>query len=265
MPEETAVAEPQTESACTPKPIVHLVARNPVEMASAQAHLASWLAIKVGLCQTEAAELSGAVAEAKQHKWKSSILEGQHTRAVERHRFYEKCLLAVEAGYTIIPDIPIDVFAIRTARAKPRPGEKVTESTNQWVRPNLPDETPQRLPAGEGEYRNPAQLVQVLHERDKNNEGEELHIRSIKATGWNAIEFPVIAAVPLVMSATEQAMAAKLFDQIGVSPQGRARNADPLIIGQILGQARGWNYGAGQARYRTASFLIAWHLDVRTL
>jgi hypothetical protein len=73
------------------------------------------------------------------------------------------------------------------------------------------------------------------------------------------VDFPLIAAVPYVMSATQQAMAKRLFDQIGVSPQDGARSADPLIIGQILGVHQGYS---GR---KTASFLIAWHLDLRTL
>lgn len=62
------------------------------------------------------------------------------------------------------------------------------------------------------------------------------------------------------MSATQEAMASKIFDQIGISPQGKVRQADPLIIGQILGERSGYS-----GERKTASFLIAWHLDLRAL
>ena len=61
-----------------------------------------------------------------------------------------------------------------------------------------------------------------------------------------------------MMNATQEAMALRVFDQVGISPQGSVRAADPLIIGQILGHKEGY-------KRKTISFLIAWHLDLRSL
>jgi hypothetical protein len=47
-----------------------------------------------------------------------------------------------------------------------------------------------------------------------------------------------------------------VFDTIGICPP--QRKGDPLIIGQIMMPGPRWNR-------ETVSFLIAWHLDLRTL
>lgn len=238
---------------------VHLVARNPSEMASSQAHLAVWFTNKVAQCSEEAAQLAAAVDVAKQNKWDFKTLQSQSVRALQRKLFYEKCLAATEAGYTIIPNIPVDVFAIRVKRETPaaRMTTTETEHPNNWNGPTLTDENPQLLSVGDGSYQSPVQTVETdRHEKEVN--GKKITVRSIWPTAFADIEFPIIAAVPAVMTATQQAMACHIFDEIGVSPQN-VRNGDPLIIGHILGPKS----GGGQRK--TVSFLIAWYLDMRTL
>lgn len=236
---------------------VHLVARDPAEMAAAQADLGSFFERKIVSVGAEVDELSGAIAEAVTNGWKTATLDGQHRRARARKLFYEKCLVATRAGYTIIPNIPIDVFAIRTSRAAPRRNEQRAESL---YTPNvrISDELPQILAVGEGEYRSPDQLVRNVRGTFKNEKGEDVKFHTQWAASFDEIEFPVIAAVPYVMRATEEAMAMRVFDQIGISPQGSVPAADPLIIGQIQTSASRW-------KGKTVSFLIAWHLDLRTL
>ena len=51
-------------------------------------------------------------------------------------------------------------------------------------------------------------------------------------------------------------MALRVFDQIGNCLA--ERNADPLIIGQMLGKKEGW-------RQQRVIFLIAWHLKLNEL
>lgn len=72
-------------------------------------------------------------------------------------------------------------------------------------------------------------------------------------------------ARPEIMTATAEAMALRLFDQIGICDQNagqhrRRGKGDPLIIGQILMKAS--KYGDIT---KPVNFLIAWHLDLRTL
>jgi hypothetical protein len=259
MPEDLTVRTPEVLSEEPEQPLIHLVARNPQEMAAAQVNLALWFQNKIALVNVEVTELAGAIDEATAHGWKTSILNNQHKRALVRKQFYEKCLLATTHGYTIIPDIPVDVFAIRTAREKPRRKEAHAESENYEPRAQVRDETPQILAPGEGDYQNPDTFVRNVRGTFKNEKGAEVNFHTQFATDFDEIEFPIIAAVPYVMNATQEAMALKLFDQVGVSPQGAGRHPDPLIIGHILGPHSGY-----QGRKR-CSFLIAWHLDLRTL
>jgi predicted transcriptional regulator len=241
-----------------PTPPIHLVARNPQEMAEAQADLGTFFERKIASIASEVGELSGALHEAIQNGWKTGVLDSQHSRALARKLFYEKCLIATRAGYTIIPDIPIDVFAVRSSRSVPRRNERYQESSYQNVQACVPEESPQVLPPGEGDYKNPEQFVRSARGSFKNEKGADVFFHRQWAVEYDSIEFPVIAAVPYVMNVTQQAMALRVFDQIGISPQGSIRAADPLIIGQILGLRSGW-------KRKMVSFLIAWHLDLRTL
>jgi hypothetical protein len=135
----------------------------------------------------------------------------------------------------------------------------LVENSNYEPTARVPDERPQILPPGEGNYRSPEQLVRNDRGSRKDDKGKDVFFHRQWATEFDSIEFPVIAAVPYVMKATEEAMALRVFDQIGISPQGSVRSADPLIIGQIL-------LGTGPVwRTKHISFLIAWHLDLRTL
>jgi hypothetical protein len=237
---------------------IHLVARNPLEMSEAQSDLGTFFERKIASIAAEVEELSGAIGEAVENGWKIATLDGQHRRALQRKLFYEKCLIATRAGFTVIPDIPIDVFAIRTSRTLPRRNERSSEAYSYTPNARVPDEQPQILSPGEGEYQSPNQLVKDVRGSYKNDKGKEIFFHKQWATEFDSIEFPVIAAVPYVMNATQAAMNFRVFDQIGISPQGSVRAADPLIIGQILGNKSGY-------QQKKVSFLIAWHLDLRTL
>lgn len=237
------------EVAATEK--LHLVARDPQQMAAAQADLALWLNHKVASYESEVSELANALAVAKQNKWATSTLASQHRKAIVRHRFYQKTLLAVQQGYTIIPNFPIDVFAIRVRKESPK--YQFLERKN-WP-PNMEDEKPQILDAGEGRYQSPSQSVNQGETTEQQTDGSEVTKHWMETAGFADVEFPIIAARPEVMSAAAHAMAAKVFDQIGICPQ--SRRGDPLIIGQIR-EKNGWSS-------KTVSFLLCWHLDLRTL
>ncbi len=238
----------------------HLVARNPTEMQTSQANLATWFRGKIELVALEASELSEALAVAKRNKWSTKTLASQTSRAMQRKMFYEKCLAAIDAGFTIIPNIPVDIFAIRVKRDKPLPNMQETrrENPSSWDTPTVPDQKPQILSVGDGNYQSPDQLMVRRGKTEDVDNGKKVIVQTVWATEFREIEFPVIAAAPSVMSATQAAMAMRIFDEVGVSPQNQ-RKGDPLIIGHVLGPTNGY---LGR---KTLSFLIAWHLDVRTL
>lgn len=231
---------------------LQLVARDAEEMKAAQAQMAAWFAAKEQIAETDYEELSACLCTAEQNNWRLAPLKRQVQIARKRKEFYQKCRIACEAGYAIIPNLPADVFAIRTTKRKPKamPG--------RWSRDrNQSSEGP---PAGEGDYVD-ATPIEAEHSqivRDpKTNEMTTTPVW-LAAEFDDEIEFPISVAKPEVMSETARAMALKVFDEIAVLPE-RRKKGDPLVLGTIR---KGWlpKYPENEI-----TFLIAWYLDTRTL
>lgn len=241
MTEALAVQQPQS--------LVHLVARNPVEMQNAQADLVVWLKNKIIEIEIEYRDLDAALNEAVSAGWGLDALRKQLNKTAKQEEFYRKLLAAVEAGYTIIPDIPVEVFAIRVERAAPRGGNVSSDYSARYAVPN--DEKPDKLAAGQGDYVSPVPDV-WRHETAMKRKDETTYTRHVASpSGFRDVVFPLRAARVEVMSATKEAMALKVFDQVAICPA--KRKADPLIIGQVVGPKQ------------TISFIIAWHLDLNQL
>lgn len=235
---------------------VHLVARNPNEMALAKSNLELWLKEKIGQCDQEASELFEATEVARTNGWRFDTLNRHANLARRRGEFYRKVAAAVDAGYTIVPNFPIDCFAVRVKRESPRPERATSTYSRDHAMRNARDVVPQILPAGEGKYVSPSPTGRVGEYQDKQKDGKEITKYFFNVTDFTDIQFPIEAARPEVMDATAEAMALRVFEQIGICPQ--SRKGDPLIIGQVLGPKVGFTQ-------KQVSFLIAWHLDLRTL
>lgn len=245
-------------------PVVHLVARSPLEMQNAQGDLAAWLRNKLTGVEAEIVELNAALTEARSNGWATRALTRQRDKAVGQETFYFKVLSAVEAGFVIIPQFPIDIFAIRVAR-KNVTGHYVEHKNSYAGRAarEIPLQVTDHPKAGEGRYESPVALLRGgTSDVDDGKGGKDRVEEAFTSGEWGEIVFPIQAARPVVMNATAQAMALKVFDQIGVClPQtgaGVSRRGDPLIIGQILGKKEGYSQ-------RCLSFIIAWHLSLNDL
>lgn len=256
---ELAVPQP-SELAMTPS--FHAVAVNATEMKEANTQITSFLVAKCDEIDKELAEMTAAYETAKTRKWASSALQNQVRNITKRKVYYDKLLDAVNAGYTIVPNMPCDIFAIRTDRHDPKWFHQTGTSQYSYngAAPNVKDEKERLLPSGEGEYQNP--LVAFTEDRDKvkTAEGKELYRVVQRKPEWRDMEFPLAAAHPVVMAAADDAMRNLIFDRIGIVPQGTMRRGyrgDPIVLGQIV---RRDGYSE-----KVTSFLIAWHLDVRTL
>lgn len=245
---------------------VHLVARSPEEMKAAQGGLLAWLKDKLTEIEIEVRELNAGLEEARRNNWKTDALVRACNRTISLEAFYFKVLMAVEAGYVIIPEFPIDVFAIRVTRGGVRVSQR--EQNSSWGWPTIDDERSDHAPAGAGRYENPAQTVRNWEYKDKNAKGEEVTRRVTAPVDFQPeIVFPMIAARPVVMNATAQAMALKVFDQVGIcrpvqqTATGRAvaswGKGDPLIMGQILHRRA--------SGLKVVSFIIAWYLNLNEL
>jgi hypothetical protein len=237
---------------------VHLAARNTEEMSQCQDKLKAWLNAKIKSERHNSEELEDAVSIAVQRKWGSATLKKHAALAKTRCVFYRKVLAAVEAGYTIIPNFPVDIFAIRVDRSSPQ--VKSYHKDSQYYAPNVTPPTVPTLALPDGEGRYVADAPKGSSTSQKVKVGDKEMIRSwFTVKEYGNVEFPISCARPVVMEATAQAMAVRVFDAIGICPQRHIRK-DPLIIGQIrLHKQRKWGEPP------LVSFLIAWHLDLRTL
>jgi len=250
---------PQQALEVMDQPLVHLIATDPHQMADAQQDLRKFLAAKVCEVRNEIADVKHAYKVAVQNKWAASTLKRTLEREQDRLVFYEKALAAVDAGYTIIPNFPIDVFAVRTKRNAPRQIVRESSWNQSAASRSIPDEKGQALPVGEGRYVSKNQIVQKETQTIKDEKtGKETETHLAWPVEFAKVVFPINVARPQVMEATAQAMLLKVFDEIGICPP--VRQPDPLLIGRIAMKKRG-----GWGEPKALSFLIAWHLDLRTL
>ncbi len=257
-------------------PETHLVATSPVEMQAAQGDMKLWLEQRLAVLERDIIEANAALDEARRHGWATAALTSARNRAVDDETFYNKILIAVEAGYTVIPDFPLQVFAVRrgeSPKLERNTFQGAVRGQNTYLgRPVDAD----CAPAGAGEYRNPTPetFTNVSENRAPNAQergGPRWYTR-VTGTGDPAgpILFPHMTARAPIMQATAKAMDEKVFDQFGVClpvfavglsrqvETSTTRAGDPLVIGQILHKRVG-------SRQRCVSFIIAWHLNLNDL
>lgn len=225
-----------------------LVARYPYQMQRCQDALKDWAVRKVAEVTAEHDDLVENIAIAKKAGWGRSALVRAERKALKRLQFYQKIKLAVEAGYCIVPNFPVQMFAIRTKRRYVERNE-----THGWAGQEHYQQSAQQLAAGEGEYKNPTPIIFNRQIKDGENSW-----RQHWAEDWNELEFPFATAKPQILKATERAMADKIFDELGVLP-GQRRNEDPIVVGRIL-DPRNQKYNP-----TFVTFLIAWYLETKTL
>lgn len=258
MTTELTVTPEVSEGALVPS--FHAVAVNATEMQQSTEQIKDFLEAKVASLDLEVKELSDALAVAEKNKWATKTYRNQLKKTQARGLYYSKLLVAMNSGYTLVPNMQVDIFAIRTNRtAWPKWNGNTGTSNYSYsgASPSVPDEKEVVLPVGKGEYRSPTQMFHEQNRKTKEGDKELYHVTQY-CDGYADIEFPFAAAHSVVMDATSHAMAMKIFDRIGIVPRtgGRLRG-DPIILGQVV-RKEGYSE-------KVASFLIAWHLDVRTL
>jgi hypothetical protein len=207
----------------------------------------------------ERAEIQESLDSAQKHKWKTSAFKSMLSRLTQKELYYGKLLSACEAGFVIVPNMDVNVFAIRVNRSWPNWNGDEGTSANSYrsASPSIPDEEEQRLPVGDGNYQSPTQKFREFHSKIM-KDGKEVYLARQVCNGFDQIEFPLAVAHPVVMNVVAAAMAKKIFDRIGIVPRTQQRlRGDPIVLGQIT-RKEGY-------QTKTASFLIAWYVDARTL
>lgn len=263
-------------------PETHLVATSPVEMQAAQGNLRAHLEQRLTIIERGIVEANAALNEARRNGWATGALTSARNRLVDDETYYNKILAAVEAGHTIIPEFPIEVFAVRRNEPEKRTSQTFRDAINPSNTHLGNAAESDCAPAGAGEYRNPQPetLDRIWENKAPNAQerGEPRWYTNVTRTGRpvGPIMFPSMTARSPIMRATATAMKDKIFDQVGVclpvqraakgrvirpQPRRRQMNAavgDPLVIGQVLRKNEG-------GKQRCTSFIIAWHLNLEEL
>lgn len=251
-PEQPPVITP----AETPKTVidVELTAEKPTEMEECQHRLINWVKGKTESIQADYRELNESYEMAQKQRWKSSTLKRHRDKAASQLIYYQKMLGALEAGYVLVPNMPGAIFAVRTDKTSPRRAWTYfyTEAANQKAK---------TLPAGEGDYVAGTNVTHKHETRDNKGNLTDTHYQAIE---FGELEFPLAMAKPRIMEATSRAMALRIFDEFMIlpadaAPQGHTiKTTDPIIMGTVLRR-----YGVYEEK--RVSFMIAWHIDTRSL
>jgi hypothetical protein len=252
MSQLATIPAASTMTTIVPTEIEHVVAiaSQPDEMCAAQGKLILWARQRLDEARQQQADLQENVEIAKKNKWGSGGLERAYSRAVKVTEYYEKILAALEAGFVLVPNFPVEVFAIRTRRRTPN---KQT-NRNKYDRKPQTSEAP---PAGAGGYVGafPAVWQRNLGKDPKDQTRDYIEYF---AKAFQPVDFPFSAAKPVILDATERAMALKCFDSIGALPAS-ANKGDPIIVGRIE------HAGTPKWNRKTVTFMIAWFVDTREL
>ena len=241
--------EPTTD-ADTPAPAedLTLVALTPADMVPAQTELRAWCDRKVAAVQTELADLEANLEMAVTAGFKLRGVQDAISRTNKRVLYYEKLKAAVEAGYVIVPNFPVALFAVRVQRDKQR------EATDDYSRSSKFEAKPELLPAGEGRYVDERVFTTSEQYEEKGYNDKMVTKTRYTSADYDVVDFPVSVVKPSILAATQQAMALKLFDQMGIV-RNESGN-DPIVVGQLLDPR-----GNG----RRVTFFVAWWLDTASL
>lgn len=245
MSEEQALTTSRVTAAEMVQTDGPLVACDPAEMATAQKGLLEWARQMREKIAAETEELRQAHEIAARNRWGSrSVLVNQIKRAERRMEFYAKIGSAVEAGYLIVPNFDMDVFAIRTKARVPRGG---------WATHRQQDQVAGFLPEGEGENVSPHAVYEHDTQLVKNYKGEEVRQDIWRPESFEDVDFPMEVARPVIMERTAEALRLKLFDEMGIARDSKLiRRGDPMILGRLRNP---------RSTRPDATFFIAWMFD----
>lgn len=234
-----------------------IFARNSAEMVSAQEQVITGMEDKLKEEKTRKKELEENLAIAKKNKWRTETLKRHVTHAQNRVDFYSKVIEALKAGYQIVPDMDVELFAVRTTKKKPR--ANAASGSASWGGPSVKPQAPDHAPTGMGKYVSPDRGKfdeQGWEETHKDGSKTEKMTRSWKE--FSSPEFPFQLVKPQILAMTGEAMQKCIFDEMGVLPRTR-HNTDPIVIGRIsLKGQPSWNR-------KSVNFMVAWFIDLKDL
>lgn len=227
---------------------VLVIAEQPGQMQAAQEALIAWATAKVARVKQELDDAEECLAQATASGLKLHGVRKMVATARKGLVYYEKVKSALEEGYCIVPDFPVEIVAIRTNRLEP-----IGTAKQNWGVPGI-EQKAQVLSEGEGAYVSPIPTAYHSHTIDTTNyEGKKDGTMKVwKASEFCDVDLPVKFMKPRVVEATNRAMMCAVFDEIGILPASPKK--DPLVVGRII-----------DPKGRRLSFLISWFVDSRDL
>ena len=243
-----------------------VMARNPEEMAQAQAALVRTVEGRIQACGEELRNAEENLEHARKLKIKTAGWQREVRRYKSYRTYYEKVLAALQAGYFIVPEMPISIISVRTNRT--RPSDMKVRSCGMLVK----DEPPACLPAGEGEYVAPEVEVDHTVRRVVNKDGKEAYVKEVQGWALKVPDFPLKAVRPQILSELSRAQQLKIFDLIGILPADRKTSKrDPMIVGVITTQRERSDGGYRpqledlKTGHKRLFFLLKWWLDLESI
>ncbi len=223
---------------------VSFLATTPAQMEASQYNMIVWCDQRIEREKLEIADLERTIAEAQKAGLKDGAWKRRLTMARGKMTFYRKVKGALLQGYYIVPPFPVQNFAIRT-KAEPRTDEVREKS---WHSDFI--QKGQKLPEGEGEWRNPfpVKFSETYQTTDK--DGKAVQKTDWYAGEWDALDFPFKMVKPEIIAAVGKALQEKIFDTLGVLPT--YKTPDPIVVGQIIPPHR---------PHDPLTFFVAWWMD----
>jgi hypothetical protein len=225
-----------------------IIALNPSELGIAQSSLTGWCEKKIGEWDVDLKLHTEALEHAVANKWKTEGHRKAVNKAAGKIKFYEKIKAAIEAGYILVPNFPLDIFAIRTNRQNP--SGKPTDA--KWN--DFPQKA-QALPVGEGRFVSATPTKESYDEERTNKDGSKRDVTVYYPEALEEeIEIPMSLVKPEIMRAVDVARAQRIFDSIGVSTDQRG---DPIVCGQIH-ESSAWSS-------KRLTFFLVWYVDLNDI
>jgi len=221
---------------------VSVVATNPAEMQAAGEQLKEYLTAKLELLGDELKEMHELVRVTEKAGMNSVSVKRRVKLVEKRITYYSKIMAAIHAGYHIIPDFPVDIFAVRTNKERPAAKHATYRHSESLLAQT------QQLPAGQGRYVAAQQMIESEHwEVDGRKHNNYWPV------DFCEIEFPIALVKPQVIEATGAAFDQLIFDEIGICQQNAG---DPMVIGRLK---------VPGSSYKYTCFLITWFLEAKDL
>lgn len=242
MSDKTEIAELPFE------PNMQLFARSPQEMEAAQHALVVWCTRKIESLFEDLREADENYRIAKQQKWKTAAWSTRRGKVKKQVSYYQKVRSAVKAGYYMVPSFPTELIAVRT-EARRYGGLAVSPDYQTSFERQASNRA---LDEGRGEYASPRVKYKLTRRYKDLGDGGSAKKEWLPRP-LEDFDFPFKLVKPQTLSATVQAMALKVFDQIGVM-RPQAQGADPIVIGHIF-----------RPRGGMLSFFVAWWLDTKDI